>query len=1013
MRAQFLDRIGSHARAGAILGLLCLLPAYPAIAEAAGDFDSSVLPPTPYSMGQPPLTRVRWGSLGGYNFPREQATTRLFASVARPILGPKLCGLEGTLEAAGGTLGETGLASGGVYIGLPWFAAGAEWSVGVSHRSSAEARGNVTPALSLRFPIHRGGLFGHGDLLRLDYHLARGEWLAGITFHPPWDGGRPWRPARTGVDLPRAPASLYAVRGDDSLGSDVERQLEIAAHSIEWMDRLLTPAFRPDHLQEDAAGYRDHIRMPGHTYLEEDAAYHRALDAAYSLALGDSLAGRRAAALAESVIFREVVVPFDRLLGQEKSVADAGGYGPRALQVFREQLGSTLQPMGSVDSARVDARSSAILRRLIGAVRSASIASGRRWMNQFLLWSNRGSLAWIPLNCGLRPEQYDTQAEWDSVLSTVTGEPYTCANRVEYLMMEQFHPELKRMIRETRDYQVTIVHDFRGRTAAGMADLYGWDLVADGYLKAFTEAVRELDGGKRARLPQFFLFLDQNYYESNKSRALVKYIENLYDSRAPRLKPRECQDQVNAEHDSLLAAIRRSPRLKGATERQLRECFRVHVNITNVFDPSYVLDLTRRDHRKIAFCDVTEEDPASGKGLVTGQGVGEHYNGSGWEDRSLLLRGPSLVQLKSEARNLLLHQGFSEARIPECLRAQPLPADYAERCAKIQSDSMSAAVNVLVNETGYGPKEATVLKAALYNLAPPGSRLLCYDSLWLSEFWAGMFVSASLRGANLLPVGPVPPNAPSASATTLKFLRSTLRTMVQAREYFGDDLRRSGGELRVGLYAHACQTNDMRSRATATLHGIAEYRFLRELFPIDSSVVEYLRMYRDRWKEISPFVQVRMRPRPFLHMKSQLFGTKESFGVLGLPEMTHTLDEYLKIRLDQVRGMNGRGIGVELYRDQIEAFEEKLKALPEAQRNHRIFTLTTGSHNQNPRSMLLDGEDLVAVSGNDCLVALIDFMFVLYATEWPTTEAEFDRLFPPQHVPLYMKLLLKPLKDQS
>ncbi|MGE5179468.1 MAG: hypothetical protein ACM3PF_10270 [Bacteroidota bacterium] len=965
-----------------------------------------MLPPAPYSMGQPPLNRVRWGGLAGYNFTREteHTTSRLFVSVARPIYGPKLGGFEGTLEVAGGTLGNSALASGAAYIGLPWFAAGAEW---------AGPRGNVSPALSVRFPVRRGGLFGHGDMLRLDYHVARKEWLAGITFRPPWDGRRPWRPARTGVDLPRAPSSFYAARGGDSLAGDVDGQVEIAAHSIEWMNRLLTPRFRPDHLQEDAAAYRDHIRMPGHTYLEEDAAYHRALDAAYSLALGDTLRGRRAAALAESVIFRDVVVPFDGLFGQEKSAADAGGYGPRALQVFRERLGSTLQPMGPADSARADARSTAILRRVLGAVRGASIASGNRWMNQFLLWSNRGSLAWIPLNYGLRPEQYDTQVEWDSVLAAVTGEPYTCANRVEYLMMEQFHPELKRMIRETRDYQVTIVHDFRGRTPGGMADLYGWDLVADGYLRAFTDAVHDLDRGKRNRLPQFFLFLDQNYYESNKSRALMKYLENLYGSRAPRLNPRECQDQVNAEHDSLLAAIRRSPRLKGATERELRECFRVHVDITNVFDPSYVLDLTRRDHRKIAFRDVTEEDPWSGKGLVTGQGVGEHYNGSGWEDRSLLLRGAALVQLKSEARNLLLHQGFSEARIPECLRARSYPADYAERCAKMQADSMSAAVNVLVNETGYGPKEATVLKAALYNLAPPGSRLLCYDSLWLSEFWAGMFVSAALRGANLFPVGPVPPNAPSASASTLKFLRSTLRTMVQAREYFGEDLRRSGGELRVGLYDHACQTNDMRNRATATIHGMDEFRFLRELFPIDSSVVTYLRKYRDRWNEIPPFVQVRMRPRPFLHMKSQLFGTAESFGVLGLPEMTKTLDAYLRIRLDQVRGLNGKGIGVELYRDQIRAFEEKLRALPEAQRNHRIFTFTTGSHNQNPRSMLLDGEDLVAVSGNDCLISLIDFMFVLYVTDWPTTEAEFDRLFPEQHVPLYLKPLLKPMKDQS
>ena len=795
----------------------------------------------------------------------------------------------------------------------------------------------------------------------------------------------------------------------------IERQLDVVQHSIFWMDQMLTPRFDPKHFQKDASAYRDHIRLPGHSYLEEDAAFHRALDAAFAAALdNDAPAGRAVAAVAESILFREVIIPFDRLLGQEKIPPHAGGFCYRARTVFEKRL-AEIRPQASAADSHASLAAACcgeIFRRILRAIEESSFAAGERWKNPFLFWSNRGALAWIPLNYGLRPEQYDTQQEWDAVLAAVTGEQFTDANTVEYLMMEQFHLALKRMIRETRDYQVTVIHDYRGRARDGTADLYGWDLVVDGYLAAFIQAIRELDEGKRDRLPQFFLFLDANYYEINGSRGVVTYLENLYQPASPNLKPKEFSNQVAAAHAILVEAIQDSRVLKGSTERQLREAFKVHVNITNPFDPAFMLDLTRRDHRKVAFRDVSEEDPSQGMALVTGQGIGEHYNGSGWEDRSLILRGSSLVQVKNAARRLILQQGFSERDVPECLRARALPPDYAERCARLREAGWTTSADFLVNETGYGAKEATVLKAAIYNLAPPGSVVLCYDSLWSSDFWAGMFLCAGLRGANVFPVGPTPPNAPSAATTTLSFLRANLRMLFQAQLFFAEDLERAGGHLRVGLYAHDVQTNDFRKRAEAVLRGRANHAFLRELFPLDPSVEKVLVEFRSQFEDV-PFVELRFRPRPFLHLKSQLFGTAEAFRILGLPEMAKTLRAHLAIRQRQVNGMTSQGIGPELCHEQVRAFQSHLDSLPASVRSHVIYTFTTGSHNQNPRSLLLDGEILVAVSGYDCVIALIDFMFVLFVAEWPSNEAEFDRLFPAQHLPVYLKPVMRGLKDQS
>ena len=64
----------------------------------------------------------------------------------------------------------------------------------------------------------------------------------------------------------------------------------------------------------------------------------------------------------------------------------------------------------------------------------------------------------------------------------------------------------------------------------------------------------------------------------------------------------------------------------------------VHVNITNPADISYwsrgilpilgTPDLIARDHRKISFYDISEEDPYRGVMMIGGMGIGEHYSGT-------------------------------------------------------------------------------------------------------------------------------------------------------------------------------------------------------------------------------------------------------------------------------------------------------------------------------------------------------------------------------------------------
>ena len=83
-----------------------------------------------------------------------------------------------------------------------------------------------------------------------------------------------------------------------------------------------------------------------------------------------------------------------------------------------------------------------------------------------------------------------------------------------------------------------------------------------------------------------------------------------------------------------------------------------------------------RDHRKIVFYDITEEDPYWGEALDTGTGIGEHDTGPQWEDWAILAQGPAVLTLKEQARRLLRSQGISRGRDPFQLRPRPRPSNY-------------------------------------------------------------------------------------------------------------------------------------------------------------------------------------------------------------------------------------------------------------------------------------------------------------------------------------------------
>lgn len=979
---------------------------------AAGVHAAFIVPETPVSMGQPDRLRINWGLASGYEIEDDEWTSRLSLSLTPEGIAPHL-GIDFlNVEAALGHSGGKFDAALGAYLQLLFTRSGVEFNF-------TDVR--LDPSFSVQFPLRRGGLFHRGDELRVDYRPRPQEIMLGFVFNRPFRRYRATRPLRKHVSLPEASApEALRTTLPQPIADELKQSLAVLVDAIPALDRWLTPrlAFGND-FDASAIAYKREIDE-GRGFVEQEERYHAQLERALALAVGDPSTGNLLARRAEDIIFHEVLVPFNSTFGRPRKPNVPSGFLQEALREFALEL-----EQRSLDNhARRTAI--AVFDRVLRAIGDVARVSEKRW--------EQSRLVWLPLNYGLRREQYDTQREWDVVIEALTQQHFTDSNTIEYILNDQFHKELTTLIQETRTYQVTIVHDVRGRFGDNETDRTGWDLVVDGYLRSFEDAITAIDAGTREHLPEFTLFLDQHFYQANRSREIISVLEDLYSTPDIDLKDTQVEARVLAAHTRLRKQIARSPVFRDLQPAKLRQLFKVHVNVTNPTDSGFPFDVLLRDHRKLAFRDVVEEDPGSGVGIFTGHGVGDHYRGPAWEDRGMVMRGPTLLHLKQLAEQLFRSQGFEAEQVPAHLRTRPLPTDYAQKCAELRRKGWTTRALITTNETGYGDKECTVLKATVLNLAVPGSVLFSFDSLWISDYWAGMAISAALRGARVYPVAPAPENAPSSALPTMVLMRENLAMMLKARLLFADDIERAGGRLRVGLYAHEISVADDRHRAAAFLHGREATPFFKDEFPVHESVVEVLEQAaqrddlpgtpgrdRDDVADSERHDDDNAEVRPYLHLKTQLFASRQAIQILAGEFWTAAVRAYMQVRAQQVSGLPSAGITPDLLNAHMEAtasrpstgvsVREHLENLSPEVRESAIWSLAIGSFNQDRRSMLLNGEVLLNVTGEDVLITLPDFMFILGTAWWPENATELGQRFPNQNIPGVLRRFFRYLQD--
>jgi phosphatidylserine/phosphatidylglycerophosphate/cardiolipin synthase-like enzyme len=969
------------------------------------------------SLGQPP--RRHWYAGGALAADRRAHST-----------GLSLLGTVGLMEPLGnpvtGLLAVAAEAYAGARVSEPTAGARALLEVpnlglagGVDY-STAYRR--LSPLVAWALPLRRGGIVGKGSLLRAEWLTAADAVRVSVLvpLHQPWAGHT--RPRDAAVSLPSRPAPATEPPAD-APASLAEALANVRAAALR-IEELVVPSLNEpgDDPEQALAPLIERLRAPaslpgvaaGPDLQVEPVvrAFHEELARAFGIAAtGRPLAPFEAApvgdsleALARRALLDHVLLPCDRLLGQRKSGRAVASLGAYASGNFaRAILAARLVPQERRDAVLY------VFQELLGAAAAVEELARERWGGSRELW--------LPLQLGLLPEEHDTQAELDDLVQRAVGREFTDGNRVSYVINVQLQSEVQQSIRDARDYHVLWIHDFRGFTEKGEPDRMSFSYVVQAYLEALTRAVRAYDGDPRHRLPIFMIFIDEHYYEVTSGRLWLTLLEHpLYKGLVLPAGNDSLEAAVDSAQRSLRAAVAAS-RLLQAERRQYGEAWlenlvSVHVNVTNPADPSFrargilpllgIPDNVIRDHRKIVFYDVTEEDPYRGMALYTGIGVGELYAGPKWEDRAILVQGPALLSLKEQARQLLLSQGMRPAQIPFPLRPRAKAAEYDQAVEdEIARQHGAGRAMELHNLTGYADKPIDVARAILYSLMPPGSVVKVPDSLWGCKLYAALLAGSALRGVRALIIAPSFEASSSRGFPQMALTHELFARLIVLQRALGPELEAAGGLLKTGLYNPGVGVEDVMGRFEVAYRNARRTPFLRRLLDLHPSVDTMLVHMREAAAAAGLPGLTRPAPAsdtimPQLHLKSNFFASRDGWdSLVTRPEVATAIWIYAGQLLS---GGDPRTASEQLSLASQELVERFLAGRSATERERAVYYLMVGSANQDYRSMFLDGEATVLLSGRAAVVGLVDFALLACLTVWVDDLQTLDDLLPPPSI---------------
>jgi hypothetical protein len=363
-----------------------------------------------------------------------------------------------------------------------------------------------------------------------------------------------------------------------------------------------------------------------------------------------------------------------------------------------------------------------------------------------------------------------------------------------------------------------------------------------------------------------------------------------------------------------------------------------------------------------------------------------------------------VLSLKAQARRLLERQGIAPERIPYPLRPRPLARGYQaavdeEIARRRQAGVRDQRALELHNGTGFQEKQVSVARAVLYTLMPPGSVVKIPDSLWGNSLFAALLTGSALRGCRVLFVAPSLAAAPAPGWPSMALTHGVFGRLIVLQQEFGPELEAVGGMLKTGIYNPGVGVNDVAARFTSAYRNARRTPFLRRLFPVDPSVDSILSHASELvGRQADSTAALReSQAMPKLHLKANFFASREAWDrLVARPEMAQVFEAYIA----QLLRVDSRESDVRVASGALVTASEQLEAgflaslTPQA-RERVVYFLVVGSANEDYRSMLMDGEASVLLSGWSGVIGLMDFSLIMNLSVWIDDLEMLDALLPP------------------
>ncbi len=207
--------------------------------------------------------------------------------------------------------------------------------------------------------------------------------------------------------------------------------------------------------------------------------------------------------------------------------------------------------------------------------------------------------------------------------------------------------------------------------------------------------------------------------------------------------------------------------------------------------------------------------------------------------------------------------------------------------------------------------------------------------------------------------------------------------------------------MKVGLFTSTLSVGDIPGKIEALLTNLEETPWLSALYGFHPEVRERVRAEAQALRARGSDRQYDMAEQPKLHLKGHYFATAEAWDdFLSRPDIGPAVAAYFGEIWNQTEALaKGEYRSYRFLTDTLlplahPVIEDYMRGLTAAERDRVALFFTIGSHNQNTRSLALDGEVAFVVAGWSSLFGLPDFFVIVGLSSWIDDLAELEELFP-------------------